>query len=77
MDDFNIVCPYCDGAVQIKRKDLNCRVFRHGVHTITNIGINPHMTESAVELMIQNNLLRGCGKQFIFDGKTTQKVTGR
>ena len=77
MDYFNIECPYCEGFIQINKKDLNCRVFRHGVHTITKTGIDPHLSEVNVDILIQKNLLLGCGRQFIFDGKTLVKVTGK
>ena len=44
MDDYIIIkCPHCDSLIYIKKKELNCKIFRHGVYKQSLKQIDPHM----------------------------------
>jgi hypothetical protein len=70
MEDYYIIeCPHCQMCIQIYKKDINCKIFRHGVYKNNNKPIGPHASKSECENLIKENLIYGCGKPFKFDGK--------
>jgi hypothetical protein len=70
--DIITACPHCFSIVIIKKSDINCKIFRHGVMKSTNQQINPHSTEQECQYFINNDLIYGCGKPFmlVLDGET-------
>jgi len=68
MDDTEYIyvnCPTCNLLIQINKKELNCRIFRHGIHTKTLQQLNPHASKEECDFCVKNNLIIGCGKPFI------------
>jgi hypothetical protein len=63
-NDIIITCPHCFGVVLVKKSDINCKIFRHGVLKSNNQPINPHSTQEECQYFINNNLIYGCGKPF-------------
>ncbi len=64
-----IQCPHCHATILIARRDLNCRIFRHGVYKSTGQGIPPHAPRDECERLVTQGLIYGCGKPFQIDEK--------
>lgn len=63
-DCFRFVCPHCQGTVQVGRREINCKIFRHGAFKTTNEPINPHASKEECDRLTNFNLIHGCGKPF-------------
>ncbi len=57
-------CPHCGDLVQISKKELNCRIFRHGALRATGEQINPHAAKSDCDSLASTGQIYGCGKPF-------------
>ena len=57
-------CPHCLLMFVVESKDLNCRVFRHGVYRSSLKQINPHLKKDECDRLRANSLIYGCGKPF-------------
>jgi len=75
--DHIIKCPHCHGGIIVARDQINCQIFRHGVHKISGDQINQHACKQEADKLFQENAIFGCGKQFVFDGKKIEKCEGR
>ena len=65
MDDTIIVtCPSCKNYIEIKKKEINCAIFRHAIYKNTMLQIDPHTPKDKCVHLFQNNLIYGCGKPF-------------
>ena len=65
MDDYIVVkCPHCDSFIFIFKKELNCKIFRHGVYKDTLKQINPHMNKVDCDNLVKNSEILGCAKPF-------------
>jgi len=69
-DDHEIECPHCGGMLLIRASDINCTIFRHGVWKHTNEPIGPHTSKGECDRLVAEDLIRGCGRPFKFDGRT-------
>lgn len=70
-------CPHCSIFVVVEKKDLNCKIFRHGNFIINKEPINPHTSKADCEELIKNNKIYGCGKPFkinVEDNKFTVEI---
>jgi hypothetical protein len=56
---FHYQCPHCELWIQVRREDLNCKIFRHGVFIDSGKPIDPHASKGDVESQSHNIL--GCG----------------
>ena len=64
-EDFYIfVCPHCNQEVIVNKRELNCKIFRHGVYKNNYNPINPHSTYEECKRLIDNDLILGCGRPF-------------
>lgn len=64
-DNYNIVnCPHCELPIQLYFKELNCKIFRHGIYKNTLKQIDPHLNKKQCEKLVENKLIYGCGKPF-------------
>lgn len=61
---FLVPCPHCQELIQIYKKELNCKIFRHGVFKTNGQNINPHMSEVNCKNLIEKNLIYGCAGPF-------------
>ncbi len=68
MEYYVIECPHCHDKILINKKELNCKIFRHGVYKDNLKQINPHESKRECDRLFNNNLIYGCGKPFRFDG---------
>ncbi len=64
-----IKCPHCKDEIYIDKKDLNCRIFRHGVYKKTLKQINPHLKKKLCDDLFNKKLIYGCSKPFRIDEK--------
>ena len=65
MDNHIILeCPHCNEYILIFLKELNCRIFRHGVYKNICQQIDPHMPKEICDQLFEQNLIYGCGKPF-------------
>lgn len=66
MDDNYIIiqCPHCKDYILVFKKELNCKIFRHGIYKDTMKQINPHLKKDECDKLINQNLIIGCGKPF-------------
>lgn len=71
MDIYN--CPWCDTILIILKKDQNCKIFRHGVYKNNFKQINPHASEEECKLLIEQDLIYGCGKPFKLNRNKLEK----
>jgi hypothetical protein len=62
MEPFFVICPHCQGCVEVMQ--INCAIFRHGTFRSNGEQIPPHANEQDCERWIFNNELFGCGKPF-------------
>lgn len=72
VDDHEIECPHCGGMLLIRASDINCTIFRHGVWKHTNEPIGPHTSKDECDRLVAENLIRGCGRPFTFDGSVVR-----
>ena len=65
-DDFTIIvqCPNCYEFVAVKKSELNCKIFRHGILKSNFKQIDPHLPKEKCDKLIKNDLIFGCGKPF-------------
>ena len=76
MNSFFIECPYCSGIIEIKKNQINCKIFTHAVYKKDGKQVNPHISEVEIMKLKANNEIMGCGLQFKFDGKNLEKCKG-
>lgn len=67
-DFYNFLCPHCLIGVEVKKKELNCKIFRCGVYKSNNKQINPHAKKELCDKLKKEDLIYGCGKPFMFKG---------
>ena len=59
-----VICPHCNGSILILEKEINCKIFRHGVLKSTKKQINPHLEKKKCDRLFAEGLIFGCGKPF-------------
>lgn len=66
MEDFLYFnCPHCSLGLIIKKTELNCHIFRHGIYNNGSFEqINPHLDQISCENLVKENKIYGCGKPF-------------
>jgi hypothetical protein len=57
-------CPHCNGMICVRKCDLNCKIFRHGVMKGTMTQINPHASKEICDKLSAEDKIYGCGKPF-------------
>ena len=63
---YNFQCPHCQIQIQVQVNDLNCKIFRCGIFKSNFNPINPHGSKIYCDELLNNDLIYGCGKPFIF-----------
>ena len=64
-DPIYVECPHCGGSVMVMPNEVNCRIFRHGIHKSTGQPIHPHEDKESCDRLVREDLIWGCGKPFI------------
>lgn len=54
-------CPHCSESFFVERKDLNCRIFRHGYYKSNWTPLDPHLSKTDCLFLKEKNLINGCG----------------
>ena len=68
MEDAIIVsCPHCKDYILILKKEINCRIFRHGVSKVSGKQMDPHLGKKRCDRLFAEGLIFGCGKPFMLD----------
>lgn len=62
MDELVFVCVHCRQSFVIRRRDLNCRILRHGVYRKTLKPIDPHAPKEVCDRLFRDEQIYGCGK---------------
>jgi hypothetical protein len=57
-------CPHCQGEIIVDKKDVNCAIFRHGVHKSNLQPIDPHLPKDMCDRLYLSGRIHGCGKPF-------------
>lgn len=63
-DDIIINCPHCKILILVKKKELNCKIFRCGIFKKNYNQIPPHLSEELCERLLKEEKIFGCGKPF-------------
>lgn len=59
-------CPHCKIYIMVDEKQLNCKIFRCGVYKKNGEPIMPHSSKIICDGLLNDNLIYGCGKPFIY-----------
>ena len=56
-NDFTIIvqCPNCYEYIVVKKSELNCKIFRHGVFKDTYTQIDPHLPKLQCDKLVSEN----------------------
>ena len=71
-----LLCPHCDEYILIFLKELNCRIFRHGVYKDTLQQIDPHTPKEICDKLLEKKLIYGCGSpcKIIDENNNNEKI---
>lgn len=65
-EEIVLSCPHCHGGFIVER--IQCGIFRHAILKSNGALVDPHASQAALEQLINQNLLLGCGKPFRYAG---------
>lgn len=68
-DSYLVRCPHCDGTFDVRKDQINCKIFRHGFYVKNGKHIDPHAPKATCDKLIAEGKIYGCGGPFTFDGK--------
>lgn len=74
MSTLYFTCPHCSQYVEVKKKELNCRIFRHGCFKDSFVQIPPHLCKTECDRLANEQLIYGCGKPFEVVGDTDETM---
>jgi hypothetical protein len=61
---FHFKCPNCTEQIIVLKKQIRCKIFRHGIYKSSFKQVNPHMSKEKCEKLIKENKVYGCCKPF-------------
>ena len=70
---YYFLCPHCNLLVQVPSNEIRCTIFRHGNFKNGMKFVPPHAPKVECDRWIKEDLIYGCGKPFIFNGKTVRE----
>ena len=55
-------CPHeeCQQYIMVAKKELNCKIFRHGVRKQNFEQMNPHAPKNECDTLVRSNSVYGC-----------------
>lgn len=62
-------CPHCMGSIIIFKDDINCAIFRHGIHK-NGEQVNPHAPKEECDRLVLEDSVLGCCKPFRMEQET-------
>ena len=77
-DNYIFQCPHphCGMYIIVKEKDLNCKIFRHGVlKDSTMKQIDPHASKKTCDQLHDDKIIYGCGKPFRIHIENNQAIS--
>ena len=72
-DTFYFNCPHCNVLCQVPRSEIRCKIFRHANFKDGMRFVPPHASKEVCDKWVQDDLIWGCSKPFMFDGVTVEK----
>lgn len=57
-------CPYPDCTIAIEVIEINCAIFRCGVHKLTGQQIDPHLPKEECDKLKKEDKIWGCSRPF-------------
>lgn len=76
---YRFNCPHCYRDIEVKKNQLNCKIFRCGIYKNNFKPIGPHTKKPECDRLVQQDLIYGCGKPFKFvtkDGINSIEICG-
>lgn len=64
-DNLLFRCPHCLEWINVHKKDINCKIFRHAAYRLNMKPINPHASKQVCDSLVEKNLVYGCANPFI------------
>ena len=64
MESILLKCPHCNEYILTYKKDINCKIYRHGVYKNNNKQIDPHSSKEICDKLFKEGKIYGCGKPF-------------
>lgn len=66
---YSFPCPHCQLLIQVKKGEVNCKIFRHGYYKKNMKNIPAHAPKELCDQLVMEDSIFGCGKPFWFDGR--------
>ena len=63
-DFYYFSCPHCADSIVVEKKELNCKIFRHGVYKSSFKQIDPHLQKIYCDKLVEEDKIFGCSKPF-------------
>ena len=63
-DSLIFECPHCNEGIMVKKSEINCKIFRHGIFKKNFKQMGPHTKKDLCDKYANENLIYGCGKPF-------------
>ncbi len=76
-DEQNAVCftcPWCEIMISVELNQINCKIFRCGIHKDSLKQIDPHLEKTECNKLVQDGKIYGCGKPFQYVDSDPPKV---
>lgn len=61
---ISVTCPHCEGEIIVAEKEVNCKIFRHGVLKNKGKQVNPHAPKAECDRLVAEKRVFGCCKPF-------------
>lgn len=63
---FRFLCPHCASLVEVRPRDVRCKIFRHATLKTTGEQIGPHTSKAQCDKFAADGLVYGCARPFYF-----------
>jgi len=63
-----VSCPHC--GIRIEIAEINCGIFRCGIHKSSGMQVSPHLSKSECELLKKEDKIWGCCRPFRYNEGT-------
>ena len=69
---YYFFCPWCKNLTAVAQNEIRCTIFRHANFKDFSF-VPPHASKTLCDSWLKNDLIHGCSKPFVFDGKSVRK----
>jgi hypothetical protein len=63
-DFYLLMCPHCEMMIMVYKNEINCGIFRCGIHKLQGHAITPHASKKECDELVEKQLIYGCGRPF-------------